>query len=71
MLQLIRADHQAVFRGRAVSAKAESSRKDKARGWILGPACGRPGMTRSNKPITLQANRVHGFGSIRSKTIVI
>jgi hypothetical protein len=38
-------DHHAVIPGRAESAKAESSREDKARGWIPGPPYGRPGMT--------------------------
>jgi hypothetical protein len=36
---------QAVIPGRAASANPESSGKDRARGWIPGPACGRPGMT--------------------------
>jgi hypothetical protein len=38
-------DHHAVIPGRAMSANPESNREDKARGWIPGPACGRPGMT--------------------------
>jgi hypothetical protein len=38
-------NRRAVIPGRAVSANPESSRKDKTRGWIPGPACGRPGMT--------------------------
>jgi hypothetical protein len=45
MRQLFRIDHQAVIPGRAVSAISESSGKDKARGWIPGPASGCPGMT--------------------------
>jgi hypothetical protein len=32
------------FRG-ARSANPEFNHKDKAHGWIPGPACGRPGMT--------------------------
>jgi hypothetical protein len=39
--------------GRAASAKAESNREDKARGWIPGPAHGRPGMTA--KPVAIQS----------------
>jgi hypothetical protein len=38
-------DHRVVIPGRAVSANPESSGKNEARGWIPGPACGRPGMT--------------------------
>jgi hypothetical protein len=38
-------DRQAVIPERAASADPESNRKDTTRGWIPGPACGRPGMT--------------------------
>jgi hypothetical protein len=44
-----------------VSANPESNGKDKARGWIPGPPCGRPGMT-------LEIDHVHGFGPVRSKS---
>jgi hypothetical protein len=52
-----------------VSAKAESSGKHRARGWIPGPACGRPGMT-------LQVDYIESttfmiLESVRSKTIVV
>jgi hypothetical protein len=45
MPSLMRTDHQAVIPGRAARAKAESDRKDKARGRIPDPVCGHPGTT--------------------------
>jgi hypothetical protein len=51
------------FRGALKIANPESSRKNEARGWIPGPAGGRPGMT-------LQVD--HGrYGSTRSKIMMI
>jgi hypothetical protein len=69
MLELMRTDHPAVIPGRAVSPNPKPNRKDKAHGWIPGPAF-RP--SRNDAPVdTFQADRVHDLGSMRSKIIVV